>query len=102
VTLGIIVGLVVGKPIGITLASLLAVRTGVGELPSGVTWRALIGVASIAGIGFTVSLFVTELAFDDERIVADAKIGVLVASIASAAVGSSLVLASRRRSVQVV
>jgi NhaA family Na+:H+ antiporter len=97
VTLAIVVGLVIGKPIGITLASWLAVRSGLGELPQGVTWRALVGVASIAGIGFTVSLFVTELAFDDETIIADAKLGVLAASLVSAAIGSALVVAARRR-----
>jgi NhaA family Na+:H+ antiporter len=73
------------------------VRSGLGELPQGVTWRALVGVASIAGIGFTVSLFVTELAFDDETIIADAKLGVLAASLVSAAIGSALVVAARRR-----
>jgi NhaA family Na+:H+ antiporter len=97
VTLAIVVGLVIGKPIGITLASWLAVRSGLGELPQGVTWRALAGVASIAGIGFTVSLFVTELAFDDETIIADAKLGVLAASLVSAVIGSALVVAAGRR-----
>jgi Na+:H+ antiporter, NhaA family len=88
VTMAIVVGLVVGKPIGITLASWLAVRSGFAELPRGVTWRALAGVASIAGIGFTVSLFVTELAFDDPAHVTNAKFGVLAASALSAAVGT--------------
>ena len=97
VTLGIIVGLVIGKPVGITAASWLAVRSGLGELPPGVQWPSLIGVASIAGIGFTVSLFVTELAFDDETVVANAKIGVLVASLLSAGIGSALVVAAQRR-----
>jgi NhaA family Na+:H+ antiporter len=97
VTLGIIVGLVIGKPVGITLASWIAVRTGVGSLPDGVRWRSVVSVASIAGIGFTVSLFVTELAFDDESIVADAKIGVLAASILSAIVGATLALTAGRR-----
>jgi NhaA family Na+:H+ antiporter len=97
VTLGVVAGLVIGKPLGITLASWAAVRSGVGELPAGATWRALVGVSSIAGIGFTVSLFVTELAFDDELHIADAKLGVLGASILSAVVGSLLVVAHRAR-----
>jgi NhaA family Na+:H+ antiporter len=96
VSLGIVLGLVLGKPLGITLASWLAVRTGLGTLPSGATWRSVVGVASIAGIGFTVSLFVTELAFDDHGIVDDAKLGVLAASLLSAAVGSLLVVARAR------
>jgi NhaA family Na+:H+ antiporter len=92
VTLGIVLGLVVGKPLGITLASWIAVRTRVGALAPGVSWSSLLGVASIAGIGFTVSLFITELAFDDPTVTTDAKLGVLAASILSALVGSALVL----------
>jgi NhaA family Na+:H+ antiporter len=97
VSLAIVVGLVIGKPVGITLASWLAVRFRAGELPEGASWRSLIGVASIAGIGFTVSLFVTDLAFDDEGIIAEAKIGVLAASLLSALVGTLLVVTARRR-----
>jgi NhaA family Na+:H+ antiporter len=104
VSLGIVLGLVVGKPLGITLASWLAVRFGVGELPRGTTWRSVLGVASVAGIGFTVSLFVTELAFDDGSIIDEAKLGVLVASLLSALIGAVLVIADwrRRRIAQVV
>jgi Na+:H+ antiporter, NhaA family len=84
VTLGIVLGLVVGKIVGITGATLLAQRTGLGVLPVGVSLRQLVAVAAVAGIGFTVSLFVTSLAFTSSALVAEAKIGVLAASIGAA------------------
>ena len=87
VTLGIIGGLVVGKLVGITLASLLGVRAGLGTLPRGVGNRQLMGGAALAGIGFTVSLFVTDLAFDDPALQEEAKVGVLAASALAAALG---------------
>ncbi len=65
VALGVVVGLVVGKLVGITLASALAVRLRLTALPPGVTWPQVVGIAALAGIGFTVSLFVGGLAFDD-------------------------------------
>ncbi|HYG73262.1 MAG TPA: Na+/H+ antiporter NhaA, partial [Actinomycetota bacterium] len=73
--------------VGIVAASVLAVRWGVGRLPEGVSWRHLAGTAAVAGIGFTVSLFITELAFADAGSAAEAKIGILAASIAAGAVG---------------
>ena len=88
VSLGIILGLVVGKPLGITLCSWLAVRSGVALLPAGVGWRAILGVGFVAGIGFTMSLFVAGLAFGMESPLLDtAKIGILSASVLAAAVG---------------
>ena len=87
VTLGIIGGLVVGKLVGITLASLIGVRSGLGTLPRGVNTRHLMGGAALAGIGFTVSLFVADLAFDDPAVQEEAKVGVLAASALAAAVG---------------
>ena len=57
-------GLVVGKPIGVFLASFLAVKTGLAQLPDGVTWRGILGVGLLAGIGFTMSLFIAGLSFD--------------------------------------
>jgi NhaA family Na+:H+ antiporter len=96
VTLGIASALVVGKMAGITLASLVAVRTGVGLLPEGVETRHLLGVGAVAGIGFTVSIFIAELAFPDPQVVELAKIGVLLGSLAAGAVGA-FVLARRPR-----
>jgi NhaA family Na+:H+ antiporter len=93
----VLVGLVVGKTVGITGASWLAVRLGLGRLPSGTRWSQLVGTAMVAGIGFTVSLFVAGLAFDDVGLQDDAKIGILAASLLAALLGSVvLVLASRR------
>lgn len=88
VTVGIISGLVVGKPIGIVLASWVAVRTGAAVLPPGVTWRAILGVSFLAGIGFTMSLFVATLAFGEGSPLLDsAKIGILGASAIAAVLG---------------
>ena len=75
-----VLGLVLGKTIGISAASWLAVRLGWADLPTGVTWRHLLGAATLGGIGFTVSLFIAALAFDDPVLVDNAKIGVLAAS----------------------
>ncbi len=90
VGLGVIVGLVVGKPLGIVAATWLAQRSGLASLPNDCEMRQIVGVGAVAGIGFTVSLFITELAFDDATIVADAKLAVLVASVAAAAFGAAL------------
>ncbi len=95
VTVGVLVGLVVGKTVGITVFSWLAIHFGFGVLPAGVRFIQIVGVAAIAGIGFTVSLFVAGLAFPDApRLVADAKIGILVASGAAALVGALVLFLS--------
>ncbi len=85
--LGIIAGLVVGKPLGIGLLSWLVVRTGKGALPAGVTWAQVIGAGCLAGIGFTMSLFVSDLAFDNQALITAAKIGILAASLTSGVLG---------------
>jgi len=90
VTLGVVLGLVVGKAVGITAAARLAVLAGVAELTPGVTWRQISGVAALGGIGFTVSLFITELAFDVEALKADAKVGILAASVLATILGTIL------------
>jgi Na+/H+ antiporter NhaA len=92
VTWGVILGLVLGKPIGITLAISLAVRLRVGRLPDLVTRRYVIGAGALAGIGFTVSLFVTDLAFGESIHADEAKLGVLVASLTAALIGSAICL----------
>ncbi len=84
-TWGIIVGLTVGKLIGVTAGTWVALRTGIGRVPDTLRWGQLIGGAGLAGIGFTVALFVTELALDDEELVTDAKIGILTGSILAGA-----------------
>ncbi|MBZ5637173.1 MAG: Na+/H+ antiporter NhaA [Acidobacteriia bacterium] len=85
-TLGVVLGLVVGKPVGITLSSWLAVRAGLAALPEGVGWRQIIGVACLGGIGFTMSLFIAGLAFDGS-LLASAKTGILMASAAAGVLG---------------
>lgn len=89
ITLGVVGGLVVGKFVGVTAAVALARRAGVAELPPGVTMRHVAGMAALAGIGFTVSIFISGLAFDAEQ-AAEAKLGVLVASALAAAIGTVL------------
>ena len=84
--LGVGLGLLVGKPVGATLATWIAVRLG-AELPAGVTWPGIAGIGLIAGIGFTVALFVTELSFDDEALLAQAKVGIFIASVAAGLIG---------------
>lgn len=84
---GIALGLVVGKLAGIWLASAAAVRLGVARLPEGVAWSHLVGAAAVAGIGFTVSLFIADLAFGDTRLDALAKVGILAASIVAGVLG---------------
>ena len=87
VALGIVAGLVFGKQLGITLFAWLAVRSGLSELPRGIGWRHVYGAGWLAGIGFTMSLFITDLAFSDGALVDAAKLGILVASLISGVVG---------------
>ncbi len=89
VTLGIILGLVVGKPLGIYAFSVLAARSGLAVLPEGVTMRHVLGAGAVAGIGFTVALFINNLAFDDLPEIKDqAVMGILFASVAASVVGA--------------
>jgi NhaA family Na+:H+ antiporter len=87
ITLGIILGLVVGKQIGITLMAWLVTRIGLSKKINGVTWKQIYGASLLAGIGFTMSLFIGNLAFSDPVILANAKVGILAASIISAGLG---------------
>ena len=95
--LGVIVGLIVGKQIGITLAAWLVVRSGLASLPHGVSWRHIYGAAWLGGIGFTMSLFVGDLAYGESPALALSKIGILAASVI-AGVGGYLILRSTRSS----
>jgi NhaA family Na+:H+ antiporter len=97
VALGIVLGLVVGKPVGLCLGAFLAVRTGLGRLPAGCRARHVAGIGAVAGIGFTVSLFITDLAYDDPSTIASAKVGILAASAIAALAGAAILLAVRRR-----
>ena len=91
VVLGVALGLIVGKQVGITTATLLVVRAGLAPLPSGVTMKHIYGAAWLGGIGFTMSLFISDLAFGDGSVLALAKIGILIASVV-AGVGGYLIL----------
>jgi NhaA family Na+:H+ antiporter len=90
VVLGVLAGLLIGKPLGIFLFSLLAVRFGYATLPSNVTWRQLHAVAWLAGIGFTMSLFVADLAFGANILNTSAKVGIIGASVLAGVVGLAL------------
>lgn len=87
VSLGVLLGLVVGKQVGIGLFAWLAVRLGLSRLPKGVRWRHVYGAAWLGGIGFTMSLFISGLAFQSTAMLDNAKIAILTASMVSAAVG---------------
>jgi Na+:H+ antiporter, NhaA family len=93
VGLGIIVGLVVGKQVGITLFTWAAVMFGRAERPEGVSWSQIYGGSCLAGIGFTMSIFVTQLAFSSAENLSRAKVGVLGASVVAAAWGAAVLLA---------
>ena len=87
---GIVLGLVLGKPLGIILAALAAVRSKICVLPQGVGWRELLLLGVLGGIGFTMSMFIANLAFEDPQLLSAAKLGVLAGSAAAAALGFTL------------
>lgn len=84
---GILLGLIVGKPIGITLFSFIFVKTGICALPRGINWKGLLGAGMLGGIGFTMSIFITLLAFDDIHYINESKLMILLASLASGIIG---------------
>ncbi len=90
VSLGIIFGLVLGKPIGVGIFAWLAARSGVAEKPLDISWRQFFSASVLAGIGFTISLFIAQAAFQDARLLSNAKIGILAGSILAAGVGWGL------------
>ena len=87
ITLGVVLGLIVGKQIGITSFAWLAVRLGLAALPAGVTWRQIYGISCLGGIGFTMSIFIATLAFESASLLVAAKTGILLASLLSAVIG---------------
>jgi NhaA family Na+:H+ antiporter len=90
ITLGVLLGLVVGKTIGVFGASVIAIKLGVGRLPTGATWRTMLGLAMTAGVGFTVALFVTSISFDDPALADKAKIGILFGSTLAGVIGYTM------------
>lgn len=87
VSIGVFLGLLVGKPVGIVLMSWLGVKTGLAKLPEGMNWQQVIGIGFLAGIGFTMSIFINSLAFADSPLIHAAKMGILSASLLAALVG---------------
>jgi NhaA family Na+:H+ antiporter len=96
VGLGVLLGLLVGKPLGITLFSWLAVKGGWSALPQAVSWQMLHGAAWLGGIGFTVALFIASLAFEGTPWLDEAKLSVLVGSVAAGFIGRQLVVRALR------
>jgi NhaA family Na+:H+ antiporter len=90
VAMGVTLGLVVGKIVGVTLFTWLAIRLGVGVFPRGTGWADIVGLSALAGIGFTVSLFITELAFDNPLLTDQAKIGIFIGSFLAGVIGFTL------------
>ncbi|MCB0367612.1 MAG: Na+/H+ antiporter NhaA [Bdellovibrionaceae bacterium] len=95
VALGVIVGLVLGKPLGILLFTYFSVKLGWANRPPGVSWMNITAIGFIAGIGFTMSLFINSLAYSQPEFAMQSKIGILFASIIAAVLGSALLWASR-------
>jgi Na+:H+ antiporter, NhaA family len=95
VAIGVLLGLVVGKLVGISMFTWLAVRMNLGIVPEGATARGIAGIAAVAGIGFTVSIFVTDLAFDDPAIQNQAKVAILAAAVLAGALGAIILLRGR-------
>lgn len=96
ITIGVVAGLVVGKTVGIFLAARAATRLGLTRLPEGVRWPHVLGVSAVAGVGFTVSLFIVGLAFTDPASAEAAKVGVLAASVLAGAMGAALLSRAAR------
>jgi NhaA family Na+:H+ antiporter len=96
VAIGVVLGLVIGKPVGITAATALGVRLRLGHLPEGVSWRHVVGAGIVAGIGFTVALFVDELSFRGQNF-DDGVLGILAGSLISGIVGAIVLGRAGRR-----
>src|SRR5690606_14844873 len=85
--IGIIMGLMVGKPVGIFLMTKLAIALRISSMPQGASWLQIIGTGLLAGIGFTMSIFIALLSFSDTLLIAEAKFSILVASLLSGIIG---------------
>lgn len=94
ISVGILLGLVIGKSLGITILSWVTIKLGLAELPSNVSWRQLFSVSWLAGIGFTMSLFIANAAFTNPELLDQAKIGIIIASVLAGVIGSALMLTS--------
>jgi NhaA family Na+:H+ antiporter len=90
VAIAVALGLLLGKPVGVALFSWISVRSGLAELPRGVNWKAILATGVLAGIGFTVALFVTALAFTDPAAIAGSKLGILAGSLIATVLGVAI------------
>jgi len=86
-SLGIALGLIIGKPLGIFLITFIAVKVGICQLPSDLNWKSVLGVGFLGGIGFTMSIFITLLAFDNEIVINNAKLIILLSSLMAGVLG---------------
>jgi Na+:H+ antiporter, NhaA family len=93
--LGILAGLMLGKPLGVMMAALITVKTGIASLPQAVNWRSLLGYAFLAGIGFTMSLFVAMLAFEEAALIDAAKRGIIAGSLLAGIAGAVMLRVGR-------
>jgi NhaA family Na+:H+ antiporter len=98
ISLGVICGLVIGKPLGIVFFSWLSTRSRIARMPDGIVWRQILGVGILGGIGFTMSLFIANLAFGDRPTPEIAKVGILAASIVSGIAGAGVLLGMSKKS----
>ena len=95
-SLGIALGLIIGKPLGIFVLTFIAVKVGICQLPSDLNWKSILGVGFLGGIGFTMSIFITHLAFADETIISAVKLGVFGASFVAAIIGVTLIMIKKK------
>lgn len=97
-SLGIIAGLVLGKPVGILILCFIAVKLRLGKLPEGVNWLQLAGAGILAGIGFTMSIFITLLAFNDDNVIQHSKIAILFSSLVAGVIGFMIIKKATKQS----
>ncbi|RME67551.1 MAG: Na+/H+ antiporter NhaA, partial [Nitrospirae bacterium] len=94
---GVFLGLVIGKPLGVFMFTCFAVKTGVSELPEGVSFRHILGVAILAGIGFTMSLFIAMLSFNDMVLLDDARVAILGGSLVAGITGTAVLMGTTKK-----
>jgi NhaA family Na+:H+ antiporter len=99
-SLGVALGLVIGKPVGIFLLSFIAVSVGICKLPADINWKSIIGAGFLGGIGFTMSIFITLLAFEDAFIISNIKFIILISSFVAGIIGFVFLNQVLRRTVK--
>ena len=97
--IGVMAGLIIGKPLGVTAAAFVAVKSGIAKLPDGLGWRSLLGYAWLAGIGFTMSLFIAMLAFDGNSPVNGAKLGTFAGSLLAGIIAAIILKTTARKKI---